>query len=674
MVNSDLYTHAEDASGNLVRVAPTTTSDPDWKNRWITPSGARHWVLKDPLLDWFEAVHDALNMPSCPLSTSVQADLNQWLMKDTAPDVYLQFLWDKGNAFEAAVIRDIRNAGHNVRVIAASGRRAGMDSRTEAKVEETTKAMDDGVPVIAQAVLWEPSERFYGIADLLVRSDRLVNILRSLNGPGWSEQPFQGDLEEEAPELEMQGGLNYHYRVIDVKFSTVNLLANGDMSSNHDVHATQLAIYNACLERIQGVQIPEAYILGRKVNWSSRSTDSAFAMLGVADMSAPVNPYLVRARQARDWRTRVRTQSWDANGDLTLSPLPTPTVASLYPNQNNEKVHPWKAARNHVAEQLKELTMVKGLRLDARNDLHAGTPPITGWDDTTLPAKIRVPEVKGIGAKTAEYIAKQVEINQQTAQKTNPVQGTTIPNHPSACVEFYVDFETVNNQGDEFLSPPDGVFPRIGGQDLIYMIGCGHEDAAGGWQFSEFVTQSLTIAEEERIITEWHAHMDSIASAMAEENECDADDRDLYHWTKGGGAEPAQYPGKASARRKVMDSAKSDYAAVNWVDLEEFIKTAEFVVKGCWGTSLKPFINAMHDHFGAYDSATGEGLDKWPSGSTVDGKGAMVAAWDAELWSRDPANPSDMTQYPLMQDAIDYNEADCKVMWQLLKHIRKHHT
>jgi len=27
-----------------------------------------------------------------------------------------------------------------------------------------------------------------------------------------------------------------------------------------------------------------------------------------------------------------------------------------------------------------------------------------------------------------------------------------------------------------------------------------------------------------------------------------------------------------------------------------------------------------------------------------------------------------------MQDAIDYNEADCKVMWQLLKHIRKHHA
>ena len=42
-------------------------------------------------------------------------------------------------------------------------------------------------------------------------------------------------------------------------------------------------------------------------------------------------------------------------------------------------------------------------------------------------------------------------------------------------VEFYVDFETVNDLADDFSR-----IPERGGQPLIFMIGCGHVED-GEW-------------------------------------------------------------------------------------------------------------------------------------------------------------------------------------------------
>ena len=76
-------------------------------------------------------------------------------------------------------------------------------------------------------------------------------------------------------------------------------------------------------------------------------------------------------------------------------------------------------------------------------------------------------------------------------------------------MEFYVDFETVSSLDDDFSR-----IPERGGQELIFMIGCGHiED--GEWRYVCFVTDDLTEPEEARAIDGWVAHMHAVRDRLA---------------------------------------------------------------------------------------------------------------------------------------------------------------
>ena len=110
----------------------------------------------------------------------------------------------------------------------------------------------------------------------------------------------------------------------------------------------------------------------------------------------------------------------------------------------------------------------------------------------------------------------------------------------------------------------------------------------------------------------------------------------------------------------------SPYPSVDWVDLEKWVIGNKFTVKGGWGTGLKKVIKPLEAHF-PYDSATDDGFTPWPAGPATDGEAALMFGTRASL------DYTDMNTAPFMKDVVSYNEADCKTMYQFLKHIRKHH-
>jgi hypothetical protein len=61
------------------------------------------------------------------------------------------------------------------------------------------------------------------------------------------------------------------------------------------------------------------------------------------------------------------------------------------------------------------------------------------------------------------------------------------------CLEFYVDFETLNDLWDDFSR-----FPERSDPPLIFLIGCGHVER-GGWRF-ERLADELTEEAEARVI------------------------------------------------------------------------------------------------------------------------------------------------------------------------------
>ena len=133
------------------------------------------------------------------------------------------------------------------------------DVRDLSKAEETFAAMQNAAPVIYQGVLRDAESRTYGAPDLLVRSDELQRL-------------FPGALSEEEVS-DSSPGLGFwpwHYRVVDIKFTTLDLLAGGEISNGGSklAYKAQLFVYNRALGRLQGYEPSRSYLLGR--GWSQR--------------------------------------------------------------------------------------------------------------------------------------------------------------------------------------------------------------------------------------------------------------------------------------------------------------------------------------------------------------------------------------------------------------------
>jgi hypothetical protein len=684
------WTYGRNSSGKIDTkcAAPTRFDDPVWWE-WVTSSKARWWSMNfgndkknpsqnipgNPLMLWFDYITDNGKKKTnwnC-LSSGEQGKLS-WLNQDPNPaDPNLDhgtFLMEQGNKFEERVLEAIEKK-FKVTTIAtsASPEKLGLEARKSKNVKKTVEAMERGDPIIYQGVLWEPTEKFYGMPDLLVRSDKLPSILMELNkglpfpldsaGTQIPTMDFDG-LREPSPNLKTKP--DWHYRVVDVKFSSLGLDASGAFISGHQDYHLQVRLYTRCLENILGCTIPEGYILGRCAKWNKKvsgvktkfETKTCFQRLGRISTASTPDALLSDLQALQGWLSHIRTNAITASGKLGagMDPLGTSPHPNLRPHASAKHPSPWSNANEHVAKQTKDLTKVRKIGVKGRKDL--ATKGITKWEDPNLEAEIRTnySGITGIAIGTAPLIADMVKVNQSKTEKTSPAPKTSLTTPVQEDIEFYVDFETVNNDNDNLEFPSNGgVFPERGGTALIYMIGCGHIDSSTNkWVFKNWVTKQLSQPEEERIIGEWIDHMNTVSSSVG------APSKAVYCWS---GAEKTNMK-QAGERRG------SPYPSVDWVDLEKWVKDNKFTVKGGWGTGLKKVIKPLEAHF-PHNLATGHGFTPWPASLATDGEAALMFGTRASL------DYTDMNTAPFMKDVVSYNEADCKTMYQFLKHIRKHH-
>ena len=211
--------------------------DGDW-SQWVSASATRHFTLDDPLIDWLKLYGEAKGF--------VPDDKRPGY--DPRTD-FTRFILAKGLVFEAAVMAHLRSL-HPIKTIATEM----GDSRRLQKAQETFRAMQTGTPIISQGVLWDANTRTSGAPDLLVRSDLLGRLF-----PG---AILDDEISLKAPDL---SGEPWHYRVIDIKFTTLKLLAGGDLedSGSSPAYKAQVFVYNRALGRLQGYLPPVSYLLGR---------------------------------------------------------------------------------------------------------------------------------------------------------------------------------------------------------------------------------------------------------------------------------------------------------------------------------------------------------------------------------------------------------------------------
>jgi hypothetical protein len=536
-----------------------------------------------------------------------------------------RFLTRQGRAFEKAVLADLAERWQLVRITHRPD-----EARLLSAATATQEAMQAGVQIIAAGVLRDPQLRMFGVVDLLVRSDVLGQL-----SPG----AFVGD------PLELAAiGLSHgrHYRVVDVKFRTLDLLKTGGLSTSPSDLDTlaQAWVYNEALGRIQGYTPPASYVAGRAWKQGEERGNKCWERLARVPHDALVRGRGIELReavqQAAAWIRRVRTEGaeWRV--------LPLPSVPELWPNMKADQDGPWHDAKAKIGVALADLTLLPRVNMTHRARAHdAG---VTRWDDPRVSS-----ELLGISSeKEAAIVDAVLAVNRPGGETVRPqrmVTGTQVWRQ-HAEVEAFVDFEFLQDLDDDFAA-----FPRKGGQSVIFQIGCGTYRGAE-WRFRQFTVDELSLAAEERMIDDWLAHLQTLAADAGR----DVGAARLVHWS----------PAETSNFERAYDNARArhpdrDWPVLSWFDLlREVVQAEPLVVRGAFSFSLKPIARSLHA-LGHITTHWGEGL--------ADGAGAMAGAWNAAIEAKRKGVTLGETE--VMGEIARYNEVDCRVMAEILDYLRR---
>ena len=133
----------------------------------------------------------------------------------------------------------------------------------------------------------------------------------------------------------------------------------------------------------------------------------------------------------------------------------------------------------------------------------------------------------------------------------------------------------------------------------------------------------------------------------------------IFHWSH---AEPTVLD-NAYNSAKAKHQEHADWPELGWYDFLTRVMQEEPVeVRGALGFGLKAVANALHSH-GLIET-------DWAD-SPIDGLGAMAGAWRCDEEAREQGVP--MSQLPLMNEVVRYNEVECKVMMEIVRYLRTNH-
>lgn len=605
-------------------------------NSWISATSTYNYMMKDPLLDWLKYHHNSFfhnNRKYRKLAPNVTGKTAAKLDRDYG---FTPYIMKQGIEFERKVMKLITKKFGVERVAEING---DLDPRNPAKAVETLEAMKSGIPIIHSGVLHDPARKTFGITDLLVRSDWLKFLIRE------SPPHFSTLATIPAPKLDRP----WHYVIIDIKFTGLLLRADATHllnAASFPAYKSQLLIYNWALGYAQGYTPDEVYILGRRWKYSAKgeifSNDTCFDKVGIINYIDADSKYVEETENALQWLREVRTEA-AANWNITDYPL---ARWELYPNMCNKHDYPWHSVKEELAVRNKELTHL--WMVGPKNRKLALQAGICQWTDKRCTAT-----ALGVnGIKTNRILSEILRINRSKTLKIAPdfIENNINNWKRSDRIEFFVDFETCNGVISNIKRLP---LARTG--TIIFMIGVGYIDpVTGEWMSREFIVDSLTLVEEERICRAFSTFI------IEKSREHRVQLPRCIHWAR---AEDIMWADAIERHAPISHEWKS--WLWTWVDLLEIFKAEPIVIKGCMSFGLKDVASAMKEH-GFITTA----WDK--TSECIDGQSAMVAAQKASILAR-KARIS-MCNVPVMRQIQQYNQVDVRVLYEILTYLRNNHA
>lgn len=576
------------------------------KREIVCASHLYNYMIGDPLVDWLK-LSNRRGTRGSPAYTYSSG--------------FSEFIKSKGLEFEREIIKYINE--NRISVVSVS------EYINFESLCKTKELMYKGVPIIHSAPVKNYRSGTQGIIDLLVRSDYL-NILVEEN-PLSSEE-----IELPAPKLiNTDCSKPYHYVVVDIKFSTLPLRADGIHllnSGSYPAYKAQCLIYTEAIGLIQGFTAPHAFILGRRWNYTKKGivnhNYTCLNKLGKISYDTVDLDYKRSAKEAVKWIRDVKKYGsrWNLYPPSRVELFPNMCVDSGY--WNNEKVK--------IADNIGEITSIWNIGVKNRNI--AIKKGITSWRDVNCNTRIM-----NLNGSRACIIDAIMDINRQNVDKIRPVIiKSNMYDWKREDNELYVDFETLSDIFTDFNELPDQSCTG-----MIFMIGVGWSEN-GIWNYKNYICRKPTYEEEYRI-------MDEFANFVFERG-----NPKIYYWCAESRfwncAENRQFN---LANIEIKNHISNNWKFRGWSDLYKLFQSEPIVIKDCFKFGLKAIAKAMrkHDMISAHNDSVCE-----------DGMSAMINAWKIYRDSENPINSD------TMKDISKYNEWDVKVLWEIITYLRTNHV
>ena len=496
-------------------------------------------------------------------------------------------------------------------------------------VKKTADLMQQGVPILHSAPVKNTTNGTHGIIDLLVRSDFLNKLV---------EEASLSDEETvvAAPKL----GQPYHYVVVDIKFSTLPLRADGIHllnSGRYAAYKAQLYIYTEAIGKIQGYVSPCAFILGRRWKYTQQNIPhhnyTCLNRLGKIDFNGVDSSIPDSVKLAIKWVREVRENGnkWSIN---------PPSRPELFPNMCVDSGI-WNMEKEKIADNIGEITSIWYLGVKQRNI--AIKKDILSWRNKNCTTK----NLDFLGNR-APIVDKIMAINRQNTDKIWPkIIKNNTSDWKNAQNELFVDFETLSDIFADFTE-----LPYQKNTDMIFMIGVGGVKQ-GKWFYKNFTCKEPTYEEEYRIMNEFVEFLSQWSQQPRLRYWC-AEDK-FWHNAECRQFDIAADNNDVERKDHISDNWK---IANNWLDLYNVFIQEPIVIKDCFKFGLKPISKTMRKH----------GMIKTNLESQCDS--GLTAMINAANCYKNCSNP---IQSDVMRDISKYNEFDCKVLWEILQYLRANH-
>jgi len=409
-----------------------------------------------------------------------------------------------------------------------------------------------------------------------------------------------------------------YYVVIDIKLSRLALKTDGTHlknSRNYGYYKGQLYIYNEALKTMQTHSSNSAYILGRgweyKKGGEKFSGHNCFERLGKVDFSDEDSFVCERVENAIVWLRKLRREgeTW------CLFP---PSVEELRPNMAIDSGR-WQKAKSEIAQQQNDVTMLLSCGHSKRK--MADKLGISSWKNCNSNAL----EIKS--EKRKKSVNRSIRLNKKRKFEIVPkriskslLKKTTL--------ELYLDYETFYKK-DEMID-----IEASQSRTVVFLIGCGFV-VNDVWSYKSFILESCDIDEERKLFSDF---LDEIRHDFLNENV----DFKIYSW--------------GTTEKIIYEKLTGDlnlFSEKNYVDLLKLFRDKSISMKGCFSYSLKEIARALYK----------QGLIKtiWDEHSSI--KNGYEAMKEGEkLFSGDKSK---------LLELINYNEIDCKIMWEIMTFLRK---